>query len=165
MPTIIKPEILEYQTDINALADYGLKTLLPRLGTQAGSTHFTFDIRKLEPDAFSFPYHAHRNSEELMMLISGSMTLRTPGGFSILEKGDLVFFETGESGAHQFYNHGSVSCEYLDIRSTIGMDVVDYPDSGKINILPQREIYETNSRVTYNKGEENVREIWEKLKE
>ena len=163
MPTIIKSETLEYKTDPNALKEFGLQTLIPRLGTLAGATHFTFDIRKLDPDMYSFPYHYHRNSEEMMMIISGSMTLRTPEGLTVLKTGDLVFFETGETGAHQFYNHDSVACVYLDIRSTIGIDVAEYPDSGKINILPAREIYEKNSRVAYNKGEEHVKKIWEKL--
>jgi uncharacterized cupin superfamily protein len=164
MPTIIKPETLEYKTDPNALKDFGLQTLIPRLGTLAGATHFTFDIRKLDPDLYSFPYHFHRNAEELMMLSSGSMTLRTPEGLTVLKTGDVVFFETGETGAHQFYNHDSVPCVYLDIRSTIGIDIVEYPDSGKINIWPTREIFEKDSRVGYNQGEDRVKEIWEKLR-
>ncbi len=163
MPAIIKPRKSEFKTDTNALAEFGLKTLIPRLGSLAGATHFSFDIRKLDPGMFSFPYHFHRNSEELMMLISGSMTLRTPTGLAVLGTGDLVFFETGETGVHQFYNHGTVPCEYLDIRSVIGIDVVEYPDSGKFNILPEREIYETKSKVTYNAGEEHVKEIWDQL--
>ena len=163
MPTIIKPETLGYKTDPNALKEFGLQTLIPRLGTLAGTTHFTFDIRKLDPDTYSFPYHFHRNSEELMMLISGSMTLRTPKGLTVLKTGELVFFETGETGAHQFYNHDSVPCVYLDIRSTIGIDIAEYPDSAKINILPAREIFDKKSQVAYNEGEEGVREIWENL--
>ena len=163
MPTIYKSGTSEFKTDPNALKDFGLKTLIPRLGTLAGATHFMFDMRQLNPDTFSFPYHFHYNSEELMMLISGSMTLRAPDGLTILDAGDIVFFETGETGAHQFYNHGSVPCIYLDLRSTIGLDAAEYPDSGKINILPNREIYKKNSQVTYNSGEEHVREIWSKL--
>jgi uncharacterized cupin superfamily protein len=163
MPTIIKPQTSAYKTDINALKEYGLKTLFPRPGTVAGATHFSFDIRQLDPDTFSFPYHFHRNSEEMMMLLSGSMTVRTPGGLRVLESGDLIFFETGETGSHQFYNHNTVPCVYLDIRSTYGIDIAEYPDSGKINILPQREIYEKESKVDYYKGEENVRQVWRKL--
>lgn len=161
MPTIIKPGTSEYIVDTNALKDFGLKTLIPRMGTLVGATHFMFDMRKLDPDKYSFPYHYHHNCEELMMLVSGSMTLRTPEGLSVLSGGDIVFFETGETGAHQFYNHSSAPCVYLDLRSTVGMDVAEYPDSGKINIWPQQEIYEKNSQVGYNTGEEHVREIWE----
>lgn len=163
MPTIIKSGTSEYKSNPNALKEFGLKTLIPRLGTQAGATHFMFDMRQLEPDTYSFPYHFHHNSEELMMLVSGSMTLRTPEGLSVLSAGDIVFFETGETGAHQFYNHTSTPCVYLDLESTIGLDVAEYPDSGKINVLPQREIYEKKSQVAYNSGEEHIREIWGKL--
>lgn len=52
---------------------------------------------------------------------------------------------------------------YLDIRSTIGFDVVEYPDSGKINVS-NKEMYEKKNMVDYNHGEENVEKIWDKLK-
>jgi uncharacterized cupin superfamily protein len=164
MPTIIKPESLEYKIDPKALKEFGLKTLFPRLGTTAASTHFSFDIRQLDPDMYSFPYHFHRNSEEMMMIISGSMTVRMPDSITVLKQGDLIFFEIGETGAHQFYNHDTIPCTYLDIRSTIGIDISEYPDSGKINILPFREIFEKSTQVTYNHGEDNVRKIWDDLR-
>ena len=99
------------------------------------------------------------------MLISGTMTLRAADGFHILNKGELVFFETGDSSVHQFYNHSDSPCTYLDLRTTIGMDITEYPDSNKINILPSWGIFEKNSRVEYNKGEENIREIWDNMQE
>jgi hypothetical protein len=40
------------------------------------------------------------------------------------------------------------------------MDVCEYPDSGKINILPNQEIYQTRDRVNYYEGEDKVREKW-----
>jgi uncharacterized cupin superfamily protein len=165
MPTIIKPENFEFRSDSTSLEDFGLKTLIPRLGAISESKHLVFDIRQLDPGKFSFPYHFHRNAEELIMVISGAMTLRSVDGFQILNMGELVFFETGETSAHQFYNHSHSPCVYLDIRTTIGMDITEYPDSGKINILPSWEVYEKNSRVEYNKNEENVRAIWDKLQE
>jgi uncharacterized cupin superfamily protein len=165
MPTIIKPENFEFRTDSTSLEDFGLKTLIPRLGAVSDSKHFVFDIRQLDPGKFSFPYHFHRNAEELIMVISGAMTLRSVDGFQIVNTGELVFFEIGETSAHQFYNHTHSLCAYLDIRTTVGMDITEYPDSGKINILPSWEVYEKNTRVEYNKGEENVREIWGRLRE
>ena len=163
MPTIIKPETLEYKSDPKALGEFGLKTLFPRLGTTSSSTHFSFDIRQLDPDMYSFPYHFHRNSEEMMMLISGSMTVRMPEGLTVLKKGDLIFFEIGETGAHQFYNHDTVPCIYLDIRSTIGIDVSEYPDSGKILIAPSMEIFNKESVVEYFDGEENILGKWDEI--
>ncbi len=163
MPTIIKPENFEFKTDTSSLEDFGLKTLIPRLGVVTEAKNLVFDIRQLDPGKFSFPYHFHRSSEELIMIISGTMTLRSVDGFQVLNQGELVFFETGETSAHQLYNHSDLPCTYLDLRTTIGIDVTEYPDSGKINILPSWEVYEKNTRVEYKKGEENVREIWEKL--
>ncbi len=164
MPIIINPDDLEYKNDPSALEQFNLLTLSPRLTTIANSKHFVFDLRKLDSGNYSFPYHFHRNAEELIMIISGSMTIRTPKGFEIAKKGQIIFFEMGETSAHQFYNHETVPCVYLDIRTTIGIDVSEYPDSGKINIIPFGEIFEKVSQVDYNKGEENVHLTWEKLK-
>jgi len=58
----------------------------------------------------------------------------------------------GESGTHQFYNHSTVPCTYLDLRTTVGLDVCEYPDSGKINISLLGNVYEKKSQVDYLKG-------------
>jgi uncharacterized cupin superfamily protein len=163
MPTVFKPDTLKFEESSNTLKDFKLKTITPRLSEIVHSRHLIFDIRQLDPGMFSFPYHFHRNSEEMMFLLSGSFTLRSEEGLKIINTGELVFFELGQEGVHQFYNHTDVPCIYLDIRSNFGHDVTEYPDSGKIHYFPYREIYEKNSQVDYNKGEEKVREIWDKL--
>jgi uncharacterized cupin superfamily protein len=163
MPTVFKPGTLKFEESTNALKDFKLKTIAPRLSEIVHSNHLIFDIRQLDPGIFSFPYHFHRNSEELMLILSGSFTLRSEEGLKIINTGELIFFEMGQEGVHQFYNHTDAPCIYLDIRSNFGYDVTEYPDSGKVNYFPYREIYEKNSQVAYNKGEENVREIWDKL--
>lgn len=165
MPTVIQPDTLKFEAYSEALNDFKIETLVPRLGSIAKSKNFVFDIRKLDPDKFSFPYHFHRNGEELILILSGSMTLRTEEGFTIMQEGEIVFFEVGESGAHQFYNHSDKPCTYFDLRTTTGIDVAEYPDSGKVNVLPFQMIFEKNSVKDYNHGEEHVREVWKKLKE
>lgn len=69
----------------------------------------------------------------------------------------------GENSAHQFFNHDTIPCVYLDISTRVGIDVVEYPDSGKINFF-NKEMYEKKNMVDYNHGEENVQEIWNKLR-
>lgn len=164
MSTVINPDELEYKNDPSALETFDLLTLSPRLSSIVGSKHFMFDLRKLNPGKYSFPYHFHRNAEELILILSGSMTLRSQVGFEIVNQGQLVFFEMGDTSAHQFYNHSNISCTYLDIKTTPGIDIVEYPDSGKINISPFKEIFEKKDQVDYNKGEENVQLIWDELK-
>lgn len=64
----------------------------------------------------------------------------------------IHFFEKGASGAHQLYNHSESACMYLDLRTTFGIDVCEYPDSNKINILPDLEIFEASAKVDHYKG-------------
>jgi uncharacterized cupin superfamily protein len=163
MATIFKNDKIEFKEDPNKIDNYRLFTASPRLASVVNSRNLIFDLRLLNPGQFSFPYHFHRNAEELMMIISGSMTMRSPEGFEIVTKGDIVFIEIGETGAHQFFNHSDEPCTYLDIRTLIGIDVVEYPDSGKINVMPGFEVFEKSSRVDYFKGEENILEKWDEL--
>jgi uncharacterized cupin superfamily protein len=165
MPTVIKPDVLKFESFPQALKDFKIETLTPRLGSIAKSEKFVFDIRKLDPDTFSFPYHFHHKAEELIVILSGTMTLRTEEGLTIMQEGEIVFFEEGESGAHQFYNHSDKPCIYFDLRTTTGIDVAEYPDSGKVNVLPYQMIFEKHALKDYNHGEEHVREVWDKLKE
>ncbi|MBW2410695.1 MAG: cupin domain-containing protein [Deltaproteobacteria bacterium] len=159
MPTVFKMSQLEYKTRKSPIPEFAWKSS-PRLAKIVNAEDFEFDIRSLDPDRFSFPYHFHRNAEELFMIISGKAMLRTPDGFAEVNAGDVIFFEKGPSGAHQLYNHGESACVYLDLRSTVGVDICEYPDSNKINILPYLEIYESSAKVDYFKGEDNVREKW-----
>ncbi len=98
----------------------------------------------------------------MFVVLKGEATLRTPNGFQIVKEGDIIYFEMGLSGAHQLHNHSDEPCKYLDIRTDLGLDVCDYPDTGKVNILPYREVYESNTKVDYYKGENDVKEKWKK---
>ena len=163
MATIFKHKNIKYKEDANRLEHYDLLTASPRLSKAANSENLIFDLRSLTPGQFSFPYHFHRHAEELMMVTSGSMTVRTPDKFEIVSEGDIVFFEKGETGAHQFFNHSDEQCTYLDIRTFFDVDVSEYPDTGKINILPTMDVFKKNSAVDYFKGEDDVLERWKKL--
>lgn len=163
MPTLLKSKNLDFKEDQSAPANFKLQTAFPRLSEIVKSEHLQFDIRLLNPEQYSFPYHFHRHAEELMLIISGSLTLRTPEGLQVINQGDIVFFEMGEKSAHQLYNHTLVPCTYLDIKTTLANDICEYPDSGKIAVSPSREIYEKTAQVDYFKGKENIRAIWENL--
>lgn len=163
MPGIFKTKNLNFTENPKAIAHFKLQTAIPRLSETVKASLLDFDIRLLNPDQYSFPYHFHRHAEELMMIISGSLTLRTKEGFQIVEQGEIIFFETGEGGVHQFYNHTKAPSTYLDIKTSIANDVCEYPDSGKIAVSMANEIYEKNTYVDYFKGEENIKSIWESL--
>ena len=164
MPTIFKTKDLKFKEDQSSIENFRIQTALPRLSTVVKSEHMIFDVRLLNPGQFSFPYHFHRHAEELMYIISGSLTLRSPEGFQIVSEGDIIFFEMGETGTHQLFNHTAEPCTYLDIKTKSENDICEYPDSGKISVSHYREIFERISQVDYFKGEENIKERWNKLK-
>ena len=89
--------------------------------------------------------------------------MRTPQGIETVHSGDIIFFESGETGAHQLYNHTDEPCTFLDIRTYIGHDICEYPDSNKIIVVPNGETFKRDEQHGYFEGEENIRDIWEKL--
>lgn len=163
MATILKCEDRDFQADQNKIDNYRLFSDISRKNKGLSPRYLNFDLRLLNPGQFSAPYHSHRFAEELFMIISGSLTLRTPDGLNIVSSGDLVFCETGDTGAHQFYNHTSEPCTYLDIRTFIGFDICDYPDSGKILIAPSFEIFNKDKQTKYFEGETDVIKKWDEL--
>ena len=164
MAKIIKAEEREFQESPNKIDNYRIFTDLSRSKKGINPENLIFDIRQLNPDQYSTPYHFHRYAEELFMIIEGSATLRTPDGLEIVAKGDLMFFEKGEKGAHQLYNHTSEKCVFLDIRTYLGHDIAEYPDSDKILIAPTFEIYNKDSQANYFDGEKDIREKWIQIK-
>lgn len=118
------------------------------------------DIRSLDPGRFSYPYHYHRNAQELFYIIEGQATLRTPDGFQVVNAGDVVFHEKGASSVHQVYNHTDAPCRFLDLYIPSGVDVCVYPDTGKLMVIPYFEMFDDSGRTEYWSGEENVKDHW-----
>jgi len=159
MPKVFKLDSLPFEEKKSPIPEFSWHTS-PPLAKLVNSKNLQFDVRSLDPGKFSYPYHFHRNAEELFIIFEGEASLRTPDGFEKVTKGDIIFFEEGPGGAHQLYNHTDSPCVYLDIRTIPAIDVCEYPDSGKINIVPYQEIFHSSSRVSYFSGEEDVREKW-----
>ena len=161
MPKIFHRNDLEFERKESRISEFEWHTS-PPLAKLANSKTLQFDVRSLDPGKFSYPYHFHRSAEELFVIFEGEATLRSPDGFQKITKGDIIFFEEGPGGVHQIYNHSELPCMYLDLRTTTGIDVCEYPDSEKTNILPKQEIFSNSSKVDYYLGEEEVRKKWPK---
>lgn len=159
MATIFNDKNVSFEQRQSPVPEFAWHTSR-KLAEAAGAKQLLFEIRSLDPGKYSYPYHFHRSVEEVFVIISGRATLRTPAGFQEVQEGDTVFFETGPEGAHQLFNHTAEPCRYLDLRTNLGIDICEYPDSGKINILPYEEIYMAEERVDYYEGEDNVAEKW-----
>ncbi|WP_295936520.1 cupin domain-containing protein [uncultured Alistipes sp.] len=163
MATILKPAEREFEETSGKIDNYRIWTDVSRIKKGIDPQYLNFDLRRLDPGKFSPPYHSHRYAEELFMILSGTATLRTPKGLDVVESGDLIFMESGDSGAHQLYNHSQEPCVFLDIRSSIGYDVCDYPDSNKVLLAPSMEIFAKEPAPEYFDGEEDILKRWENI--
>jgi uncharacterized cupin superfamily protein len=163
MATILKSGERKFQENANKIDKFRIFSDISREKRGINPQNLNFDLRQLNSGQYCAAYHFHRYAEELFMLISGSATLRTPKGLEIVNSGDLIFFEKGETGAHQLYNHTDKPCIYLDVRTFIGYDVCEYPDSNKLFLVPSNEIFDIKTQLNYFDGEENIQKKWEEI--
>jgi uncharacterized cupin superfamily protein len=73
-------------------------------------------------------YHAHHGSEELLIVLRGRPTLRTPSGERQLEEGEIVHFAPGPDGAHGIRNDTEEPVRYVVAGIRVSPEIVDYPD-------------------------------------
>jgi quercetin dioxygenase-like cupin family protein len=100
----------------------GLSKRLVEAGPMLGAS-----LYELEPGNF-VPYHAHHGSEELLVVLRGSVTLKTPAGERVVEEGEVVHFGTGPDGAHGLRNDGDTPVRYVMAGIRVSPEVVEYPD-------------------------------------
>jgi uncharacterized cupin superfamily protein len=77
-------------------------------------------------------YHAHHGSEELLIVLRGRPTLRTPEGERALDEGEVVHFTTGPDGAHGIRNDTDATVRYVVAGIRRSPELVEYPDLGKV---------------------------------
>lgn len=164
MATIIRKSENNFQPNPDKIDGFRLFTDISREQKGIHPQYLNFDLRKLNPHQYNAPYHFHRYAEEMFLILSGTATLRTSAGLEVVNEGDILFFEAGESGAHQLYNHSGEPCTYLDMRSYIGHDVCEYPDSDKIILVPNGETFRRSEQHPYFDGETGTDKIWEQLR-
>jgi uncharacterized cupin superfamily protein len=129
----------------------------------AGSTATAMFIYDLEPGRSSCPYH-YEYAEEWLLVVDGTIVLRTPDGEHTAERGDLVRFAPGPAGAHKVMNRSESPARVLISSSARVPAVSVYPDSDKIGVWPGEEadelIFRRGTAVAWSDGEEG----WQKAR-
>jgi uncharacterized cupin superfamily protein len=77
-------------------------------------------------------YHFHHGSEELLIVLRGRPTLRTPEGERQLAEGEVVHFPTGPEGAHGMRNDTDSAVRYVFAGIRVFPEVAEYPDTKQI---------------------------------
>ena len=126
-----------------------------------GSTATAMFIYDLPPGGSSSPYH-YEYEEEWLLVVDGTIVVRTPDGKHTLGRGDLVCFPPGPAGAHKLRNRATSPARTLMFSSSRVPAVSVYPDSDKIGVWPGEEsdelIFRRGSAVPWADGEEG----WER---
>src|SRR5665647_2520897 len=97
---VVVPNIFEPKWD-QAREHPGFSRDRAFVGRQAGAERLGASVWKLLPGETAYPYHFHYGDEELLIVLSGMPSLRTPEGWRELPPGEVVSLLPGEAGAHQ----------------------------------------------------------------
>jgi uncharacterized cupin superfamily protein len=100
------------------------------VGAQAGARELAANLYELDPGAVGSPLHVHHANEELLLVLAGTPTLRSPEGTQLLSAGAVIAFPRGRAGAHSLVNRSDTSVRYIIVSTTNLPDVVEYPDTG-----------------------------------
>jgi uncharacterized cupin superfamily protein len=153
-PSIAKPDFDEPREH------QGFNCRRARLGRQAGSVKVGLSLWELPPDQAAYPYHWHAAEEEIVVVLAGRPSLRTPEGWREMEEGEVVAFRTGEPGAHQIVNRTEEEVRFLAF-SNQAPDIVFRPDSETIGVAERRpegggfrEHFRIADATDYYEGEE-----------
>jgi uncharacterized cupin superfamily protein len=125
-----------------------------RVHHQLGAQLLACSVYELPPGQRVFPYHLHWNNEELLIVVSGTPTLRAPDGERELSVGDVVAFPEGDAGAHAISNRSDGTAR-VAIFATRRHGSVTYPDSDKLGAGPPHErlFFRRADAVDYWDGE------------
>lgn len=122
------------------------------VGEWGGGHPFDVEEFRVPAGATNFPYHAHSAQWEFFLVTNGSGIVRSATDETAIQTGDAFIFPPG--APHQITNTGSEDLLFLIIADNPRADVIEYPDSGKLGVKPQRKFFKPEPR-DYFAGEES----------
>lgn len=142
----------------------GFRCLRARLGRQAGCERLGLSLFEVPSGEAAYPYHYHLTEEELVIVLEGRPSMRTPEGWRELSPGDVLAFRRGERGAHQLVNRSDETVRFLAISTSGEPDIIIQPDSGKLGAYERRpeggglrSWFRASDEVDYYEGEQPAR--------
>ena len=131
-----------------------------RAGPMVGLTGLGCAVHAVPPGKRAFPFHRHHVLDELFFIVSGEGEYRFGEETHPLRAGDIVSAPAGTE-AHQIINTGAEELRYLGISTMGGVDVVDYPDSGKIGVVAGIENADFSTATYVGMGRITPADYWD----
>jgi uncharacterized cupin superfamily protein len=98
-------------------------------GTALGAS-----LYELPPGERTWKYHYEVGNDELLVVVAGRPTLRTPRGEEELHPGDCILFPQGPEGAHQLVNRSAEAARVLLVSNLALPRAAFYPDSDEVMV-------------------------------
>jgi uncharacterized cupin superfamily protein len=145
----------EYEVDESDPEGYRAGAI--RMTRALGASALAVKVFEVPPGQSVCPYH-YEYEEEWLVVLEGSIVLRTPGGEQTLQRGEIVAFPTGPAGAHKTTNEGGDTARLMMFSSAREPALAVYPDSDKIGIYAPTEqdsamLHRADGAVDYYDGE------------
>ena len=104
-----------------------------RVGPMLGLSKIGVSVTVVPPGKRAFPFHRHHVADEAFFIVSGSGEYRYGEEKWPVKPGDIIAAPAGGE-AHQLINSGSEELRYLAVSTVGSVDVLEYPDSGKVSM-------------------------------
>jgi uncharacterized cupin superfamily protein len=135
----------------------GYRSGVANVGRAAGGEALAVKVFELPAGQAVCPYH-YEYEEEWLLVLAGTVTVRTPDGEQELGSGELTCFAPGPTGAHKVSNLSEVAARVMMFSSAREPVVAVYPDSDKIGVWPGNAedevmLRRADGRVGYWDGE------------
>jgi uncharacterized cupin superfamily protein len=99
-----------------------------QLGEIFRLANFGVNLTTLAPGGSSALRHAHTKQDEFVYILSGTPTLETNAGRTLLSPGTCAGFQAGSGDAHRLLNETEQDVQYLEIGDRMAGDEASYPD-------------------------------------
>ena len=132
------------------------------IGARIGARRLGYNLTVLPPGKAQCPFHCHHGEEEMFFILEGEGELRFGDQRYPIRAHDVIACPPGGPDvAHQIINTGHATMRYLAISTVADLEVVEYPDSGKILVSARksgesrlRKIFRAEATVDYYDREE-----------
>jgi uncharacterized cupin superfamily protein len=104
-----------------------------RLAEQAGAEHLGLTVYELPPGS-GMHFHYHLQREELLVVLEGTVAVRSADGWEDVPEGEVRAFPRGERGVHGYENRSEAPVRLLMFSEQNAPNVSVYPDANQVGI-------------------------------
>jgi uncharacterized cupin superfamily protein len=104
-----------------------------RLAEQSGAEHLGLTVYELPPGT-GMHFHYHLQREELLVVLEGTLAVRTADGWQDVPEGEVRAFPRGKRGVHGYENRTERPVRLLMFSEQNAPNVSVYPDAQQVGI-------------------------------